>query len=137
MDQFATKPITADRLAAAIARVLPGRGRSRELRGFDAAELDARMREFGVAEAETMVREVLRDGGGVIARLRAADGPARAGEARRFAAQARAVGLLRVAQAASRIAAEAAPAAAEVDALAALLDPALDELRGWRPPDGG
>ena len=151
MDHFASKPISAERLAAVIARVVPAisPGRTgganpsaRENRGFDAALLDTTARDIGRDATEEMVRQFIASAD---AQMAAITGEARAGSAAGVASRAhllsnaaRNVGLLRVGQAAGELRSMAGNAPAEAlrhasESLASLLASGIDDLREWRP----
>jgi HPt (histidine-containing phosphotransfer) domain-containing protein len=153
MNHFATKPITAARLAEAIDAVTIGRrpiaelaaGRTRhaggpgapvENRTFDPAVLDELVRELGADVAAEVVRMFIDKSGQELATIRerlamgATADVARLAHA--MANTARSVGLLRLARAAADISIGAV-AAEQVGAVETLLWTGIEELRMWRP----
>jgi CheY-like chemotaxis protein/HPt (histidine-containing phosphotransfer) domain-containing protein len=145
MDHFATKPITATRLAEAITTVTvgrtprnapPERAAPVENRTFDPAVLDELVRELGADVAAEVVRMFVENAGREIATIRDLVGQASNTEVARLAHSmantARSVGLLRVARAAGDIGIGLVTRE-QVAALEALLWAGIEELRMWRP----
>jgi signal transduction histidine kinase/DNA-binding NarL/FixJ family response regulator len=148
MNHFATKPITAARLAEAIATVTVGRvpvdggggggGRTNvvENRTFDPAVLDELVRELGTDVAAEVVRMFIDSAIRDIAVIRDLTGQGASADAARLAhaiaTTARSVGLLRVGRAAADLGAGAGTAE-QVSLLEGLLHTGIEELRMWRP----
>jgi signal transduction histidine kinase/DNA-binding response OmpR family regulator len=145
MNHFATKPISASRLAEAIEtvtagraplRAAPPRGAQVENRTFDPAVLDELVRELGADVAAEVVRMFIDNAGREIATIRELVGQASNTEVARLAHSmantARSVGLLRVGRAAADIGIGLVTPE-QVGALEALLWAGIEELRMWRP----
>jgi DNA-binding NarL/FixJ family response regulator len=146
MNHFATKPITAARLAEAIATATSGRTPLNpaaprvamvENRTFDPAVLDDLVRELGQEVAAEVVRMFIDNAEREIAAMRDLVGRAASTEAALIAYTmsntARSVGLLRVGRAASDMSIAGLVTAEQVGMLEALLWTGLEELRMWRP----
>ncbi|MCW3475410.1 ATP-binding protein [Limobrevibacterium gyesilva] len=155
MDEYATKPITGDRLAEAIAAATARRppqatpegahGRRAavvENRGFDPAMLDAMVRDLGPGAAADVVRLFIETGLRQTADLlahaeagRRAELMREAGALGRTAAN---LGLMRVSHAAAVLedAGSGEDIAEQVHDLHALLQAGIDELGNWHPPAG-
>jgi signal transduction histidine kinase/DNA-binding response OmpR family regulator len=145
MNHFATKPITAARLAEAITTVMVGRTPKRpsvergspiENRTFDPAVLDELVRELGGDVAAEVVRMFIDNSGREIATIRGLVGQASNTEVARLAHSmantARSVGLLRVGRAAADVGIGLVTIE-QVASLEALLWAGIEELRMWRP----
>jgi CheY-like chemotaxis protein len=151
MDQFATKPISADGLGVAIARAMQaGDGSASErdavpVVAFDAATLDGLVRDIGAGPAGEMVRVFadaapgqLQEMDGYVATGRISE---LAGQADGLARSARGLGLMRLDRAAAALADEAASGdpeglPARLDDLRHLLLDGLEALLGWRGMQG-
>ena len=156
MDHFATKPISADRLAEAIAKVMQGRagnaGGSEPARpatpvavlpavpAFEASALDDLVRDLGAGTAVEVVRLFAAT---VLGQLQEMDVHAAAGQiaelvqqAHSLASTARSVGLLHLGQETARLESDAALGAPEglserLADLRRLLLEGLAALQGW------
>jgi signal transduction histidine kinase/CheY-like chemotaxis protein/HPt (histidine-containing phosphotransfer) domain-containing protein len=149
MNFFATKPISGDRLADAIDRVLageaPAAGRTAgaPARGFDTARLDALTREIGAEPTEEVLRRFVD---GAVEQVDAMSDLAETGrldllahQARLIARSAEMVGLLGIGQVAATVEHRARAGVADelgdlVRQLRFMVPAALDELRTWRAP---
>ncbi|MBN8889081.1 MAG: hypothetical protein BGP12_14515 [Rhodospirillales bacterium 70-18] len=154
MNHFETKPITAARLAEAIALVLAPHQAGEPLAAapappeaaiFDPAVLEQLARDIAAGPTGEVVSQFIADAPRHLARMEEdeADGrhAAVAAQARELARAAGAVGLPRVARAAAALAtapltdADAAERRREqLRAMQGMLRAGLDELRAWRPP---
>lgn len=151
MNAFATKPISADRLAQAIGRAMAGRGsepvsgsgtRQSEPPDFDASALERLARDIGAQPTGEIARMFMEHADAHIAAIRgfAAGGQMAelAQKAHALATTARGVGLARVTLAACDLEAAASGGAVQdphdrIDRLAVLLRDGLTALRSWRP----
>jgi signal transduction histidine kinase/DNA-binding response OmpR family regulator len=145
MNHFATKPITAARLAEAISTVTagltprhgpPARAAPVENRTFDPAVLDELVRELGADVAAEVVRMFIENARHEVANIRELVGQASSTELARLAHSmantARSVGLLRVGRAAADVGVGLVTIE-QVNGLEALLFEGIEELRMWRP----